>query len=250
MTGFGDPLFNPLQDNSGDKRSAAKPARSSPRRAASPASPIPISGRAPASIAPSFPACCRNCPTPPTNSMRSQRISAFPKAISISASDASETTVKRAPLADYSIVYFATHGLVAGDVKGIAEPSLALSIPKQPSELDDGLLTVKRSGAVETQRRLGGAVSLQHDRRRQARRRSAFGTGALVLLCRRPCIAGVALGGGFRGRHAPHDIDLRSLESPTETWPRRGAASVDAGLSHRPLRRPETPIRRSGRRLR
>ncbi|GLH80816.1 hypothetical protein SSBR45G_57250 [Bradyrhizobium sp. SSBR45G] len=55
--------------------------------------------------------------------------------------DASETTVKRAPLADYRIVYFATHGLVAGDVKGIAEPSLALSIPAVPSALDDGLLT-------------------------------------------------------------------------------------------------------------
>jgi CHAT domain-containing protein/Tfp pilus assembly protein PilF len=55
--------------------------------------------------------------------------------------DASETTVKRAPLADYRIVYFATHGLVAGDVKGLAEPSLVLSIPKQPTELDDGLLT-------------------------------------------------------------------------------------------------------------
>jgi CHAT domain-containing protein len=49
--------------------------------------------------------------------------------------------VKRAPLADYRIVYFATHGLVAGDVRGVAEPSLALSIPKQPSALDDGLLT-------------------------------------------------------------------------------------------------------------
>jgi tetratricopeptide (TPR) repeat protein/CHAT domain-containing protein len=55
--------------------------------------------------------------------------------------DASETTLKRAPLADYGIVYFATHSLVAGDVKGLAEPSLALSIPRQPSELDDGLLT-------------------------------------------------------------------------------------------------------------
>jgi CHAT domain-containing protein len=55
--------------------------------------------------------------------------------------DASETMVKRAPLADYSIVYFATHGLVAGDVKGLAEPSLVLSIPRQPSDLDDGLLT-------------------------------------------------------------------------------------------------------------
>jgi CHAT domain-containing protein len=55
--------------------------------------------------------------------------------------DASETTVKRAPLADYRIVYFATHGLVAGDVSGLAEPSLVLSIPAQPSDGDDGLLT-------------------------------------------------------------------------------------------------------------
>ena len=31
---------------------------------------------------------------------------------------ASETTVKQAPLSNYRIVYFATHGLVAGDVKG------------------------------------------------------------------------------------------------------------------------------------
>ena len=49
--------------------------------------------------------------------------------------------MKRAPLADYRIVYFATHALVAGDVKGLGEPSLALSIPKQPTDLGDGLLT-------------------------------------------------------------------------------------------------------------
>jgi CHAT domain-containing protein len=55
--------------------------------------------------------------------------------------DASVTTVKRLPLADFRIVYFATHGLVAGDVKGLAEPSLVLTIPAQPSALDDGLLT-------------------------------------------------------------------------------------------------------------
>ena len=30
---------------------------------------------------------------------------------------------------------------MAGDVKCLAEPSLALSIPKQPSDFDDGLLT-------------------------------------------------------------------------------------------------------------
>jgi CHAT domain-containing protein len=55
--------------------------------------------------------------------------------------DASETTVKKARLADYRVVYFATHGLVAGDVRGIGEPALALSIPASPSETDDGLLT-------------------------------------------------------------------------------------------------------------
>ena len=49
--------------------------------------------------------------------------------------------MKRAALGDYRVVYFATHGLLAGDVKGLGEPSLALTIPNQPSELDDGLLT-------------------------------------------------------------------------------------------------------------
>jgi CHAT domain-containing protein/Tfp pilus assembly protein PilF len=55
--------------------------------------------------------------------------------------DANETTVKAAALANYRVVYFATHGLLAGDVKGLGEPSLALTIPNEPSELDDGLLT-------------------------------------------------------------------------------------------------------------
>jgi CHAT domain-containing protein len=54
---------------------------------------------------------------------------------------ATETNVKRLPLSDYRIVYFATHGLVAGDVKGLAEPSLALTLPKEPTDFDDGLLT-------------------------------------------------------------------------------------------------------------
>jgi CHAT domain-containing protein len=58
--------------------------------------------------------------------------------------DATETAVKTAKLDDYRIVYFATHGLVAGDPemfeKGKAEPALALSIPDKPSELDDGFL--------------------------------------------------------------------------------------------------------------
>ncbi len=55
--------------------------------------------------------------------------------------EASETTVKRAKLSDYQVIYFATHGLVAGEIKDVAEPSLALTLPAQPTSLDDGLLT-------------------------------------------------------------------------------------------------------------
>ena len=60
-------------------------------------------------------------------------------------SDASATTVKPAPLADYGIIHFTIHELVAGDVNGVAEPSLALRIPTRPSDLDDGRLTRARS---------------------------------------------------------------------------------------------------------
>ena len=55
--------------------------------------------------------------------------------------NATEENVKRLPLSDYRVVYFATHGLVAGDVEGLGEPSLAFTLPNEPSELDDGLLT-------------------------------------------------------------------------------------------------------------
>ncbi len=43
-------------------------------------------------------------------------------------------------LADYRVVAFATHGLLAGDFEGIAEPALVLTPPKEASEEDDGLL--------------------------------------------------------------------------------------------------------------
>jgi CHAT domain-containing protein len=54
---------------------------------------------------------------------------------------ASETAVKQAKLDDYRIIYFATHGLVAGDIKSLAEPALALTLPKEATDEDDGLLT-------------------------------------------------------------------------------------------------------------
>jgi CHAT domain-containing protein/Tfp pilus assembly protein PilF len=44
-------------------------------------------------------------------------------------------------LKSYGILHFATHGLVSGELKGIAEPALVLTPPAEASETDDGLLT-------------------------------------------------------------------------------------------------------------
>ena len=54
---------------------------------------------------------------------------------------ASETFVKRADLSKYRILAFATHGLLAGDFRGLAEPALVLTPPQKATPLDDGLLT-------------------------------------------------------------------------------------------------------------
>jgi CHAT domain-containing protein len=58
--------------------------------------------------------------------------------------DATEQAVKESKLDDYRIVYFATHGLVAGELqafnKATTEPALVFSLPDEPSDLDDGVL--------------------------------------------------------------------------------------------------------------
>ena len=54
---------------------------------------------------------------------------------------ATEAAVKLSDLDRYRIVYFATHGLVAGDVRGLAEPALALTPPIKADDDNDGLLT-------------------------------------------------------------------------------------------------------------
>jgi CHAT domain-containing protein len=44
-------------------------------------------------------------------------------------------------LEQYRILHFATHGLVSGDLPGVAEPSVMLTPPGAATEQDDGLLT-------------------------------------------------------------------------------------------------------------
>jgi CHAT domain-containing protein len=138
MTGFGDPLFNPMQDASSVNHAPVTTKSASRALVTSAYTDFwQGAGVDRARLAQALPQL------PDT----ADELKAVASDLGVAASDihlgsdASETTVKRMRLSDYGIIYFATHGLVAGDVKGLAEPSLALSIPKQPSELDDGLLT-------------------------------------------------------------------------------------------------------------
>jgi CHAT domain-containing protein/tetratricopeptide (TPR) repeat protein len=57
---------------------------------------------------------------------------------------ATVTLVKSLPLEQYRVIDFATHGLVAGEVNGLSEPALVLSLPDKPTAEDDGLLTASR----------------------------------------------------------------------------------------------------------
>ncbi|MGB1110019.1 MAG: CHAT domain-containing protein, partial [Gammaproteobacteria bacterium] len=54
--------------------------------------------------------------------------------------EATEARVKQEKLDQSRILVFATHGLLAGELDGDNQPALAMTPPKQASELDDGLL--------------------------------------------------------------------------------------------------------------
>lgn len=53
---------------------------------------------------------------------------------------ATETAVRRTDFARYSVVAFATHGLIANQVDGLDEPGLVLTPPESPTSEDDGIL--------------------------------------------------------------------------------------------------------------
>ncbi len=58
--------------------------------------------------------------------------------------DATVTAVKTMDLSRYRTIEFATHALVAGEVSGLGEPALVLTLPDRPNAEDDGLLTASR----------------------------------------------------------------------------------------------------------
>jgi CHAT domain-containing protein len=54
---------------------------------------------------------------------------------------ATETNLKRLDLSRYRTLAFATYGLMEGEFRGMAEPALVLTPPKQGTAIDDGRLT-------------------------------------------------------------------------------------------------------------
>ena len=80
---------------------------------------------------------------------------AMAKTLSASDSDlllgkqASETVLRQMPLDRYRVVAFATHGLMSGELKGLAEPALVLTPPVEATAENDGLLTASKIATLK-----------------------------------------------------------------------------------------------------
>lgn len=65
------------------------------------------------------------------------------------AGSATETNMKRSKLTGLSVLFLATHGLVGGELKGVAEPGLVFTPPAKATTTDDGLLTASEVTALQ-----------------------------------------------------------------------------------------------------
>src|SRR5262249_47910603 len=63
--------------------------------------------------------------------------------------DATKERLKAAPLQDYRVLHFATHGLVAGGLSGLREPALVLTLPPQSTKAHDALLTAPEVATLQ-----------------------------------------------------------------------------------------------------
>jgi CHAT domain-containing protein/Tfp pilus assembly protein PilF len=60
-----------------------------------------------------------------------------------------EPMLREAGLDRYRVIEFATHGLMSGDLKGLAEPALVLTPPQEASAENDGLLTASKVATLK-----------------------------------------------------------------------------------------------------
>jgi CHAT domain-containing protein len=86
----------------------------------------------------------RNAPSLPETSDELLKIAKALNADSSSVwlrQNATETNVKKLDLSTFRTLAFATHGVMAGELKGVGEPGLILTPPKQGTLEDDGYLS-------------------------------------------------------------------------------------------------------------
>ena len=110
--------------------------------------------------------------------------------------DANERESRPSICRDYRIVAFATHGLVPGDLDGLAEPALALSAPEVAGRDGDGLLTMAEILALKLDADWVVLSACNTAAGAGAGAEAASGLGRL-LLCRHARRSGHQLVGGF-----------------------------------------------------
>jgi len=76
-------------------------------------------------------------------------LSADPARDLLLAGSASEASIRNADLSSYRIVNFATHGVLAGEVRGVDEPALLLSVPANSEPGNDGILRASEIAALK-----------------------------------------------------------------------------------------------------
>ncbi|MBS0255061.1 MAG: CHAT domain-containing protein [Proteobacteria bacterium] len=69
----------------------------------------------------------------------------------LTGADATEAAVRAEPLERFGVIAFATHGLVSGELRGLAEPALVLTPPPGNAESpsNDGLLTASEAAGLK-----------------------------------------------------------------------------------------------------
>ena len=151
--------------------------------------------------------------------------------------DATETRVKQEKLDQYRIVYFATHGLLAGDVADFAklnaEPALVLTLPEKPTEFDDGLLTASEVAQLKLNADWVVLSACNTAAGEKPGAEALSGLGACLLLRRRPLPCRLPLGGRDAKRGCLDGRNVLSLRRRPETLPRRSVAKIHTGNDRR-----------------
>jgi len=160
LIGFGDPYFNAQEAAEAEASAAADQAQvaaAEPETAAATADVatrgIPLGRRASPHTEEADSAELAMLPRLPDTRLE---LLAMAKALGVDpgkslylGKDANEQNVETMDLSHYRIVAFATHGLVPGDIDGLAQPALALTAPDVAGVKGDGLLTMEKILALK-----------------------------------------------------------------------------------------------------